>query len=182
MNELLNVAQIDVGHLALRKDNVNVVELVGEILREYATTFESKNQEVQFMYRRNSKFLVVADKVKLGMALENIIGNASKFSPSDTKIEIGLFKNERELTVTVKDEGVGIAKKDIRKLFRKFSRIEGSQSVAIGGMGLGLYWAKKIIDMYGGSISVESEPNQGSTFSIKLPITKSVKKAKRPLK
>ena len=107
------------------------------------------------------------------MALENIIDNAGKYSPPGKKIKISLSKTKTSLVISVKDSGVGIAKKDLPKLFRKFSRVDNPLSIAAGGTGLGLYWAKKIIRLHRGSISVTSTPNQGSTFAITLPVEKS---------
>ena len=74
------------------------------------------------------------------------------------------------VTLAVNDQGVGMSKADIRKLFIKFNRVDNPLSVQVGGMGLGLYWAKKIIDLHGGSIAVTSSPNVGSTFTITLPV------------
>ncbi len=71
--------------------------------------------------------------------------------------------------IAVKDQGVGIDKDDLDKIFNKFGRVDNPLSVAVGGTGLGLYWGKKIIDLHGGSVDVDSKPGIGSTFIIKIP-------------
>ncbi|HSH18079.1 MAG TPA: ATP-binding protein [Candidatus Saccharimonadales bacterium] len=71
--------------------------------------------------------------------------------------------------IAVTDEGVGIDPADVDKLFHKFARIDNPLSTTVGGTGLGLYWAKKIIDLHGGTIAVTSKPDMGSTFTVCLP-------------
>lgn len=103
------------------------------------------------------------------MVLENILDNASKYSPPGKKLEVKLSKSKKSLAISVKDNGVGIIKQDRHKLFNKFSRSDNPLSITVGGTGLGLYWAKKIVDLHSGSIIVKSKPNHGSTFTITLP-------------
>ncbi len=87
---------------------------------------------------------------------------------SNKKIEIRLSKLKEGLRIVIQDEGVGIEKADLDKLFQKFSRLENSLSVLVGGTGLGLYWVKKIIDLHEGTIVVKSVPGKGSKFIITL--------------
>jgi signal transduction histidine kinase len=103
------------------------------------------------------------------MVLENITDNASKYSPARTTLEVRLAKDANNYTVGVRDEGVGIARADMGKLFKKFSRIDNPLSVDAGGTGLGLYWAKKIMALHKGTVKVSSTPGEGSTFTIILP-------------
>src|SRR5690606_4430979 len=95
--------------------------------------------------------------------------NASKYTPEGKNIVITLARTPRKVTIAVKDEGVGIAKSDIPRLFHKFSRIDNVLSTLVGGTGLGLYWVKKIVTLHNGTIDIESSPNKGSTFLITLP-------------
>jgi two-component system phosphate regulon sensor histidine kinase PhoR len=168
INDLLRVAQVDAGNVVLKKEKVDLSRLITEILRAQAPVLAARSQTVHFAPGKR-KFVADIDKERVRMALENIVDNASKYSPTGKKLEVALSKNENDLAVAVKDSGVGIAKKDLPRLFKKFSRVDNPLSVAAGGSGLGLYWAKKIIDLHHGSISVTSNPNQGSTFTITLP-------------
>ncbi len=104
------------------------------------------------------------------MVLDNLLDNASKYSPKGKTITISLRQSKERVTVAVKDNGVGISKKDQEKLFQKFIRINNPLSVAAGGTGLGLYWSKKIVELHGGTLEVTSKAKQGSTFTISLPI------------
>jgi signal transduction histidine kinase len=168
VDSILRVAQIDAGNITLKKEKVDLALLVKEILHGQTSVFATRHQTVDFT-PGNSNFVATVDKEKIRMVLENILDNASKYSPPGKKLEVKLKKSKNNLAISVKDDGVGIVKRDRPKLFKKFSRIDNPLSVAVGGTGLGLYWAKKIIDLHKGSIIVTSKPNRGSTFTISLP-------------
>ena len=168
VDSILRVAQIDAGNITLRKEKVDLALLVKEILHGQTSVFATRHQTVDFT-PGNSNFVAAVDKEKIRMVLENILDNASKYSPPGKNLEVKLRKSKNRLAISVKDDGVGIIRKDRPKLFKKFSRIDNPLSVAVGGTGLGLYWAKKIIDLHKGSIIVTSKPKQGSTFTITLP-------------
>ena len=108
------------------------------------------------------------------MVLENIIDNASKYTPDKKSIFVTLKSNAHAATIAVRDEGVGIPKADISKVFHKFSRLHNSLSLTASGTGLGLYWANKIILLHGGTIKVKSVPNKGTTFTVIIPHKKRV--------
>jgi signal transduction histidine kinase len=103
------------------------------------------------------------------MVLDNIINNASKYSPNGKDILVILTRDKEHVSIAVKDRGFGLTKQDQKKLFHKFSRIKSVNSKATEGSGLGLYWSKKIVDMHGGVIEVESSKDEGTTFTVRLP-------------
>jgi signal transduction histidine kinase len=110
------------------------------------------------------------------MVIENILDNAGKYSQEGSQITIDIKQSDFYTNVSIKDSGVGIRKVDIKKLFEKFVRIDNSLSASVNGTGLGLYWAKKILDLHDGSIEVTSKINKGSTFTLKTP----TQEAKKP--
>lgn len=103
------------------------------------------------------------------MVLENLVDNASKYTHHGKKITVSLSRDADGVRIAIMDEGVGIDEKHMSRLFQKFSRLDNDLSVLVGGTGLGLYWAKKVVDMHHGSISVESTPGGGSTFTVSIP-------------
>jgi len=113
---------------------------------------------------------VKADPQLIRMVVENIIDNASKYTPEGKSITIDLYRLSNHMSISVRDEGIGIDEKDLPQLFKKFSRVPNVLSDAVGGTGLGLYWAQKIVDLHGGKIKVSSKPKKGSTFVIQLPL------------
>ena len=108
------------------------------------------------------------------MVLENILDNAGKYSNDGRHVQIEIHQDKINTIVTIQDHGVGMHKSDIKKLYKKFSRIDNSLSASVKGTGLGLYWAKKILDLHDGSINVESKKGFGTTFEISTPTLASV--------
>ncbi len=169
ISDLLKVAQVDAGKVSLSKESCDMVELVKDILQEQQNQFELRKQDVVFK-SDNTKHIARVDINRMRMVLENIIDNASKYTPDGKKIEIDLMNIDRnQVHIRIKDQGVGIPAKHMTKLFQKFSRIDNPLSILVGGTGLGLYWAKKIIVLHGGTISVSSKPNKGTVFNVKIP-------------
>ncbi len=167
IDDLLKVAQVDADKVVLKKERTDLVPLVGDIVREMSNKFKAKRQTVNIDCKAR-RMTVWLDQQKFRMALENIIDNANKYTPDGKTVTIRLFRRGRQVRISVIDQGVGIAKKDLDKLFQKFSRVNNSLTEVVGGSGLGLYWAKRIIVMHGGSIEVKSRLNRGSEFAITL--------------
>lgn len=170
ISDLLKVAQVDAGKMILMKEKVDMVALLKSILQEQQQRFESRGQTVTFRSKR-PVLMANVDPGRMRMVFENLIDNASKYTPDNKKIEISLDKpaKSKKIAIQVRDEGVGIRPDDMAKLFQKFSRLENPLSITVGGTGLGLYWARKIINLHKGSIEVESEPDKGTTFTVKIP-------------
>jgi signal transduction histidine kinase len=169
INDLLKVAHVDSGKVTLHKQLIDVIDLLDDVIDEQADTFKSRGQGAIFKHKVPSlKARIDVDRIR--MVLENIIDNASKYSLHGSTVIITVRKVKDCVQIRVKDQGVGIAPKDLDKLFKKFSRIDNPLSTLVGGTGLGLYWAKEIIDLHGGKISVSSTPKKGSTFTIQLPL------------
>lgn len=169
IDNLLKVAQVDAGKVVLAKANVNITALVSRVLQDQASTFETRQQRVEFI-RPKRAVTAMVDSHHLSMVLENVIDNASKYSPTHKTITIRLTKDQKRVRIAVEDEGVGIAEEDIQRLFQKFSRIDNPLSTQVGGTGIGLYWAKRIIDLHGGTIDVLSKADHGSIFAITIPL------------
>ncbi|MET0779439.1 MAG: ATP-binding protein, partial [Candidatus Saccharimonadales bacterium] len=105
------------------------------------------------------------------MVVENIVDNASKYTPDGKRIAINIKASQTHAAIRISDQGVGIKAEDLPYLFQKFSRIPNPLSNSVEGTGLGLYWAKKIVDLHGGTIKVNSQPGEGTTFVIHIPFT-----------
>lgn len=168
VNDLLRVASVDAGKVKLHLSTVDLTPLIESVIGEQAVNFKARNQQVSF--RRSSQaYTVRADKDLLRMVLENLVDNAGKYTYPERSITVRLSKLAGpRVRIAVQDQGVGISKSDISKLFQKFARLDNALSAHVGGTGLGLYWVKKVIDLHGGSIAVASEPGKGSTFTLTL--------------
>lgn len=170
VNDMLDVSRIEQKRLTLEIKDVDLSLEVKKVIENLAPLATKKR--LSFSYKPLKKLpLVKADSAKVRQILNNLAGNAIKFTQ---KGEITVsHKIENGFVVTqIKDTGVGISKADVKKLFHKFSRIDGGIKREQGGTGLGLYISKGLVENMGGKIEVKSELGKGSTFSFSLPQAK----------
>jgi PAS domain S-box-containing protein len=168
VNDLLKVAHVDAGRVTIKKEPADLVRIVADVTDEQAPNFKNREQDLSVTLPKRP-LTAVLDASKIRMVIENILDNASKYTPSGKRITVALNRNQQSAYIIISDDGVGIAKRDLPKLFQKFSRINNERSTEVGGSGLGLYWAKKIMDLHGGTIAVESKLHHGTTFTITIP-------------
>lgn len=168
VNDLLRVAQIDAGKVELSFSNVLLNELLKDVIDEYSQRFQESSQEVQLIVP-SKQIVARIDYERFRMALENIVDNASKYTEEHKNIRIELRESKETILIVIKDQGVGIAPEDKQRIFEKFSRLDNPLSIKVGGTGLGLYWAEKIIDLHEASILVDSKVGAGTTFTIRIP-------------
>ncbi|MDQ3123261.1 MAG: ATP-binding protein [bacterium] len=171
INDLLNIAQVEASKLKPDVQEINLISLLKKIVKGQRTDYKERQIELELMSEVKN-IRILADPLHVQMVFENLINNAQKYSPSNTKVTVNASATRKYATVLVKDQGYGIAEEDIDSLFRKFSRIENVNSTA-SGTGLGLYWAKKLVELHGGEISVSSKLNEGTTFNVTLLTGKS---------
>lgn len=169
VSNLLQVAQIDAGKVVLRKSAVNIQKMMHEVAEVHADSFKQREQDVALSLPEQPLHIPV-DAEYFRMVLENLIDNASKYTPSKGKIALSAQVKGNTVKISVRDNGVGIAQDDVARLFEKFTRIPNLLSESVGGSGLGLYWANKIILLHGGRIEVQSETNKGTTFHVYVPL------------
>lgn len=168
VTDLLKVAQIDAGKVQIIPTSVNIADLLTDVIKEQEDTHVARKQTVKLKNFADHP-LALVDPDKMRMVFENLIDNASKYSEPGKPIKVTLKEQKERIVVMVSDQGVGIAPKDMERLFEKFNRIHNHLSDHVGGTGLGLYWAKKVVDLHGGTIKVTSVLGKGTTFTIYLP-------------
>lgn len=168
VNNLLKVAQLDAGKVTLNREQVKLDKLLANIVEEQRDIFQKRQQTIELKLPPEVHPTLL-DPVNLRMALSNLVDNASKYSENGDVVTLELTQRGTESTVCIRDHGVGISLEDQDKLFTKFTRIQNERSATAGGSGLGLYWSKKIIELHGGQITVDSAPAKGSTFKVCLP-------------
>lgn len=171
IDDLLRVARIDSESYKLHRANSDVNELLNIIVGDLKTKVKKRKQSIVFKEQKR-KVMTSIDSDRLRMALENILDNAISYSGENTKIIVSVKSYPKEVQIIIKDQGVGIDKSDYSKLFQKFSRIPNPLSIEVGGTGLGLYWANKIVKLHSGIIDVKSEVGKGSTFTVIIPKNK----------
>ena len=167
---LLDVSKIESDKMPLKKNNVNLTVLINESIKD--VLIMAKNRNISIQSDLSEEIYLKCDNIRIKQVFTNILSNAVKNTPSNGQIFINLKENKHYFDFNIKDTGVGLTKKEIEKLFKKFGKIERygkDMDVEIGGTGLGLYISKEILELHGGQIFVESEGrNKGSTFTIRL--------------
>ena len=166
MSELLDLSKIDTGKLDLKMQDFNLNTLVKETVQDIQHIAKH-----HIIIKNDSTCNIYGDKDRIAQALLNLVTNAIKYSEKDSKIEIRILQSPgNSVAVSVKDEGIGIEKKDLENIFERFYRVEGKAEQTYPGFGIGLFIASEIIRRHNGTIRVESEKGKGSTFTFTLPL------------
>ncbi len=168
IDDLLKLAQADSGQIKLNLVQADLKQVIDSAVFEQSGLVAQRKQTIK-VNMPSKPIDLTFDIDNLRMVISNLISNASKYMSREGKISITVRDNRQTVTIAIKDTGVGIAKKDIRKLFKKFSRIDNKLSTEVGGSGIGLYLAKRLVDLHRGRITVQSVIGKGSTFSVILP-------------
>jgi len=169
VDELLNISQMEAGVITIQKHEVQLDRLLDEILASQRPQSDAKNQS--FDYSVAPKLpKVIADKDKLAAALTNLVGNAIKYTPEGGKVTVKVDADTTRVLFMVEDSGIGISAEDLPKLCSKFFRSSDDRVQAIVGSGLGLAFSQEVARLHGGNISIRSKLNQGSCFTLELPI------------
>ncbi|MCC7292043.1 MAG: PAS domain-containing protein [Phycisphaerales bacterium] len=168
IDDMLNVSQMEVGAIQLSVDEVDLRALLTDAVRDVRGLAEEK--QIDLRLTLPSKLEPIrADKDKLNVVLNNLLGNALKYTPSGGNVVIGAQITGDKAMVTVKDNGIGISAKDQQRVFEKFARGDDPLVREQTGTGVGLYTAREIVRRHGGDIEVISAKGEGSTFVVRLP-------------
>jgi len=164
----LDLSRIDSGKLELKMQNFDLNDLVKETVDDLQQTTKH-----QILVNNNADCKLFGDKDRISQVLLNLLTNAIKYSPKTDSIEINVCRPSQSIvSISVKDNGIGIDKKDHEKIFERFYRVEGKTEQTYPGFGIGLFIASEIINRHNGTISVESEKSKGATFTFTLPVAK----------
>ena len=157
-------------HFALRKSTVSPNEMLKKTVAQLEPLLTKKNGTVDWNLEENNT-MIQADEENLFLAFFNIINNAIKYSALP-KIIIATAVQEHRFCISIKDNGIGIDTSEVKNIFKKFYRVQDGNVHSVKGLGLGLYFAKKVIDGHQGKIVVNSIPEIGTEFRIELPLNK----------
>ncbi|MGG2063286.1 cell wall metabolism sensor histidine kinase WalK [Bacillus sp. S14(2024)] len=170
VNALLQLSKLDSTEYRLMKEWVDFTQFFSNIIDRFEM---SKEQNVSFnrSFSKKSRFIEI-DEDKITQVLYNIISNALKYSPEGGTVTYRLREREDMLEVSISDQGMGIPKENVDKVFERFYRVDKARSRKLGGTGLGLAIAKEMIQAHGGSIWAKSEEGKGTTIYFTLPMEK----------
>lgn len=170
INDLLQLSRMDSNKVELKQELVNLNELFNYVLDRFDMVIKDsdKNYVIKREFTKRSIWVDI-DTDRMIQVFDNILNNAMKYSPAGGTITCRLLETHKNVIVSISDEGLGIPKQNLGKVFDRFFRVDKARSRAMGGSGLGLAISKESVKAHGGSIWVESEENRGSTFFISLP-------------
>jgi len=171
VNLLLEVSESEIGHSKYEKNSFDLLELIQEILVGYQNG-QWKNDRVFIELKSDEeKFILEADKRRIGSVIQVLLENAIIYSPAGGKITILLERHKNEVRFSIEDRGIGIEKGEKKRIFTKFYRSDKALRVDTEGTGVGLFLAKHIVEGHGGKIWFKSEGKEkGSTFYFSLPL------------
>ncbi|MDX1962345.1 MAG: ATP-binding protein, partial [Pirellulales bacterium] len=169
IDDLLNVSQMEAGAIGIERHEVDLDRLVREVTEHVQPQLQQKRQ--RFDCRLPGKLPKLrADKDKLAAALINLLGNAVKYTPEDGDVRLQLEEENHQLHFHVEDTGIGIEEAEIPQLCQKFFRSRDARVRQLNGSGLGLAFAREVAQLHGGKLSIRSELNKGSRFSLTVPL------------
>ncbi len=166
VGDLGTLARYDGENVSLNKEQFDISELIKSSVLSFEK--ELRNKNITLTIDMQEQYLK-ADKDKITQVMVNIISNALKYTPEWGSVEIATAGGNDEVTISIKDNGMGISKQDLPYIFERFYRADKSRSRGTGGSGIGLAIVKSLVEAHGGTISVKSEPGLGSEFVIVLP-------------
>ena len=168
VSDLLQLSKIDSKEMTLNKEDINIKEMLEDIIAKLALELKKKNHTIEF--EGDSNLIVCADYQMIEQVLINIITNSIRYTHENGNIQISLLKEESMAVLKIKDNGMGIPKEDLPRIFERFYRVDKARTREMGGTGLGLSISKNMIEANGGKISIDSEYGHWTEVTIKLPI------------
>ena len=169
INDLLLIGELELESEVLQKKTVDVVEIIKSVVELRSPAAEKKNVQVVTEYRQPVIFAHV-DREKLSRVVENLLTNAIKFTGSSGQVNISVKEEEDHMLLQVKDNGIGIPESIQASIFNKFTKAKRKGTQGEETTGLGLFIAKRIVDMHEGMIWLETVENKGTTFFVRIPM------------
>jgi heavy metal sensor kinase len=165
---LLLLSRADMGQIVVDKEKIDLTEMLADLAD--AATVLGAPKNIYITYRHTENLIIEGDQAKVYQIFLNLVDNAVKYTPEGGLISITIHRDGGFAEVRVRDTGIGISAEHQKKIFDRFYRVDRARSRELGGAGLGLSIVQWKVEVHGGEIRVESEPGQGSTFIVRLPL------------
>ena len=168
INRLLTISKLEHGKLSIQKAEIDLEAMIEDVVDKYKAK-SAKPIHITTLFGATS---ALADEEYLKEAISNIVDNATKYSKEEINIQISTSENDRNVYIKIHDEGIGIARSEMKTIFNRFERAaehERDARKTRGGFGIGLNYVLQVINAHGGKVSVKSEKGKWSEFAISLP-------------
>jgi CheY-like chemotaxis protein len=170
VDDLLDVARVTQGKIQLRKEPADIAQIAAQAIDVVRPLLDRPDQ-VQMEVNADAPLRVDADRTRLEQSIVNLLLNAIKFTAADRRIKITVQRQQLEVVVSISDNGIGIAPDMLARIFDLFAQADRSLDRSQGGLGIGLFICKRLVELHGGTISAFSEgADLGSVFKIRLPL------------
>jgi len=172
VNDLLNVARIEEGKFGFSSKTQPFGVFLQKLCAPFFQIARDKGIVLTLDIPPGNPLLVEFDEEKLAMAFENLLDNATKYTPPGGAVTLRVLPEGKVIRIEIQDTGIGIGREQLSRIFTKFFRADNAVRLQTSGTGLGLYVSKNIVEGHGGTISVKSEEGKGTLFTVMLPIAK----------
>ena len=168
VRDLVVLSQVETGELKMQFEIVDLVQITNEIFDQLEDKAKKRKTTLKIKPEKQANCLIVADPQRIYQVLINFIDNAIKYGKQSGKVTVAFEETKKHYTIAVEDDGPGIPKEDLGRIFERFYRVDKSRSRETGGTGLGLAIVKHILSAHNSSVTVSSKPNKGTRFSFTL--------------
>lgn len=172
IENFFELSKLDSGHLTLTREVQHLKSLLSLVHQDHQLAAKHKGIQLTFHDKNITDDEAILDVVKFRQAMDNLVGNAIKYTPERGRVSVSLSKGGQQFIIRIADTGVGIAPEDHDRIFHEFIRVENDERTGkelVPGTGLGLPIAKRIINLHGGRINLQSELGKGATFTVTIP-------------
>lgn len=171
IDDLLEIARLQSGRVELWRSNVDLREIIDRAIRTVEPLFADRRQQLDKDFP-DAPLHAAVDAERFGRVMRNLLGNAQKYSREGGHVRVSLgYDGPDRAVILVRDDGPGIPGPEQDRIFERFYRVRDTAAHGSSGTGLGLAIARGLVELHGGTLSVDSEPGQGSTFCVRLPVS-----------
>jgi two-component system cell cycle sensor histidine kinase PleC len=168
INDILDMSKIEAGKLTLEYEEFDLTKIVEETLP--IISHQSKSRKIEIEEKLSNGLILEADRRAVKQILLNLMSNAMKFSKDSGKIIVSATKSKGNIIVTIKDDGIGISKTDLKKICRPFEQVQNQFTKSHKGSGLGLAISRSLAQMHGGNLDIKSKVKVGTTVTLTIPV------------
>ncbi|NMC69998.1 MAG: response regulator [Myxococcales bacterium] len=170
VSELISLVAVETGKFSLKRSPLDVGAVVAEVVDAYKDRAAEKNIQLTLATLGSAQTKVLADREAIRSVFNNLVDNALKYTPAGGQVRVAVSLEQLSVCVSVRDTGIGMSPEERSRVFDDFYRAKNEFTANVPGTGLGLSLVKKFVELHQGTVTVQSEPGQGSEFTVRLPV------------